>query len=250
MPAPAPSSSKLSARQQNWVQLLPHLEFAYNNSVHAVHGSTPFYLVYGQHPRAPIDEALQLPAAESPLSSLHTEHAAAVSLARQELASAHNQQAKQANKHRRNVHFAVGDQVLLSARNVSWPTDVSNKLVPKFLGPFKVVAVLGPVNYKLDLPSTLPIHPVFHVSLLKEWVPSDVQLFPTERDQLSMPPPVVPEDNQYIVESLLAGPSFRGGGSVKWYKVRWQGYGREHDSWVRARDIHPDLVAAYEQSRA
>jgi hypothetical protein len=144
----------------------------------------------------------------------------------------------------------VGQLVLLNAKNVSWPADVSNKLVPRFLGPFKVAAVLGPVNYRLDLPSTLPIHPVFHVSLLKEWVPSDVQLFPNDRDPLNQPPPVVPDDNQYIVESLIAGPSFRGGGSVKWYKVRWQGYGRADDSWVRVHDIHPDLVAAYEQSRA
>jgi hypothetical protein len=240
----------VDARQQNWVKLLPYLEFAYNNSVHAVHGSTPFYLVYGLHPRAPIDEALQLPAAQSPLTSLHSEHTAAVSLARQQLSVAHNQQAAQANKHRRDVHFDVGQQVLLSAKNISWPADVSNKLVPKFLGPFKVAAVMGSVNYKLDLPSTLPIHPVFHVSLLKAWVPSDVQLFPDTRDPLSMPPPVVPDDNQFTVESLVSGPWYRGGGSVAWYKVRWQGYGRAHDEWVRKHDIHPDVVRAYEQSKA
>jgi hypothetical protein len=56
----------VNARQSNWVKLLPLLEFAYNNSIHAGHGSTPFYLLYGSHPRAPIDEALQLPAASSP----------------------------------------------------------------------------------------------------------------------------------------------------------------------------------------
>jgi hypothetical protein len=215
-----------------------------------VHGSTPFYLLYGLHPRAPIDDALQLPVAQSPLTSLHVEHSAAVQLARQQLAEAHNQQAAQANKHRRDVHFVVGQQVLLSTTNISWPATESNKLVPKFLGPFKVAAAVGSVNYKLDLPSTLPIHPVFHVSLLKEWVPPDPLLFPDARDPLNMPPPVVPEDDQYTVDSLIAGPSYRGGGSVAWYKVRWQGYDRAHDSWVRERDIDPDLVHAYKQSIA
>jgi hypothetical protein len=121
--------------------------------------------------------------------------------------------------------------------------------VPRYLGPFKIAAVLGPVNYRLELPSTLAIHPVFHVSLLKEWIPSDAQLFPNDRDPLNMPPPVVPEDNQFEVDMLLRGPSRIGGGSVLWYKVRWQGYGREHDSWVRAHDISPELIAAYESSR-
>lgn len=239
----------VNARQQNWVMLLPMLEFAYNNSVHASHGSTPFYLLYGAHPRAPIDEALQLPAAASPLTDAHAEHRAAVLLARQLLQRAQNQYAEQYNKRRRAVQFEEGQLVLLNAKNLSWPEGVSKKLVPKFLGPFKVAAVLGPVNYRLELPSTLPVHPVFHVSLLKEWLPSDVQLFPGERDPQNMPPPVVPDDGQWLVEALLAGPSRIGGGSVKFYKVRWHGYGREHDQWVRESDIHPDLIAEYERSR-
>jgi len=71
----------VDARQRNWVKLLPVLEFAYNNSVHAAHGSTPFYyLLYGMHPRAPIDEALQGPAQDSPLSDVHSEHVAAGAL--------------------------------------------------------------------------------------------------------------------------------------------------------------------------
>jgi hypothetical protein len=241
----------VDARQRNWVKLLPILEFAYNNSVHAATGSTPFYLLYGMHPRAPIDEALQSPAGSSPLSDVHGEHLAAVRLARQLLQAAQKQQAQQVNRRRRDVHFERGQLVLLSTEHLSWPKDLSTKLVAKFLGPFKVVDVVGAVNYRLQLPSTLPIHPVFHVSKLKEWLPSDELLFPAGRDPLNRPPPVVPDDHQWEVECLIAGPWYRGrGGTVPWYKVRWQGYGREEDSWVRADDISPELVQAYEQSCA
>ena len=38
--------------QDDWVELLPFAEFAYNNSVNASTKMTPFYAVYGQHPRS------------------------------------------------------------------------------------------------------------------------------------------------------------------------------------------------------
>jgi hypothetical protein len=184
------------------------------------------------------------------VADMHGEHVAAVRLARQQMQAAQKQKADQVNKRRRDVQFTQGQLVLLSSENLSWPADLSQKLVPKFLGPFKVKDVLGPVTYRLELPSTLPIHPVFHVSRLKEWLPSDAQLFPLDgRDPLDMPAPVVPDDNQYEVDALLAGPWYRGGGSHRWYKVRWQGYGREHDEWVREDNISPELVQAYEQNR-
>jgi hypothetical protein len=43
----------------------------------------------------------------------------------------------------------------------------STKLDHKKLGLFKIKRVIGPVNYKLVLPRTMNIHPVFHISLLE-----------------------------------------------------------------------------------
>ena len=90
----------------------------------------------------------------------------------------------------------------------------------------------------------MAIHNSFHVSLLKPWSPDP---FEANRDNQYHPPAVVPDDEQYLVECILQGPWYRGGGKLAWYKVRWEGYGPEHDSWRREDDIHPGLIAEYNQ---
>jgi hypothetical protein len=43
----------------------------------------------------------------------------------------------------------------------------SNKLDHKKFGPFKIKRNIKNINYKLHLPPTIKIHPIFHISLLE-----------------------------------------------------------------------------------
>ena len=75
-----------------------------------------------------------------------------------------------ADKKRRDLHFQVGDWVYVKLkpyRHKSLAKRLNEKLSPHYFGPYQVEAQVGPVAYKLDLPTSASIHPVFHVSMLQ-----------------------------------------------------------------------------------
>src|SRR3954471_11964521 len=75
---------------------------------------------------------------------------------------------------------------------------LSRKFLPRFVGPFKISAIISPVAYRLNLLHTMKIHPTFHVSLLKPYINSDK--FP--RPQLP-PPEIIDNTEEYEVERII-----------------------------------------------
>ncbi len=81
---------------------------------------------------------------------------------------------EQSNKHRTpQPALNSGDSAYLSSQYLS--TDrPCRKLREKFLGPFKILERIGTKAYKLDLPLSMKVHPVFPDELLKP-APQDPQ---------------------------------------------------------------------------
>jgi len=90
-------------------------------------------------------------------------------MAKRSLELARDRQAHYANVHRRDCVFKEGEEVLLSTQSLKLPKCVTPKLSNRYTGPFKIVQVVSPTAYKLQLTDTMKIHPVFHVSLLKAY---------------------------------------------------------------------------------
>lgn len=101
---------------------------------------------------------------------------------------------------------------------------ITRKLTPRYLGPYTISAIISPTAYKLDLPSTLRIHPVFHISLLKPYKESEEFLRATP------PPPTILTDNtkEYEVETILDKRILRG---KTQYLVKWAGYPLHDATW-------------------
>src|SRR6202521_5967900 len=91
-------------------------------------------------------------------------------------------QTQHANRRRQKENpFAVGDKAYLSTENLNLPKNRSRKLMPKFIGPYKVThSYPEESRYTLELPNELKtrrIHPSFHVSHLRPFEKNDDKIF-------------------------------------------------------------------------
>ena len=95
------------------------------------------------------------------------------------LISAQVRMKKLADSKRRDLEFKIGDEVLLDTRHLRYPS--GRKFADKWIGPFSIVRRIGQTAYELALNHAMPkVHDVFHVSLLKPFIP----------DPHNPPPPV------------------------------------------------------------
>jgi hypothetical protein len=93
-----------------------------------------------------------------------------LSFARKCLIAAQQRQKALADKRRVDQVYKVGDKVLLSTKYLNLKhSETSRKLLPKWIGPFEVVQVVGPVAYKFKMSPGWRVNPVFHVSLLEPY---------------------------------------------------------------------------------
>ncbi|NCU37062.1 hypothetical protein EOM75_13760, partial [Candidatus Falkowbacteria bacterium] len=233
----------VSPVQDDWHEYLACAEFAVNNSWCESTGNTPFYLNYGQHPLSPVTAELDVRVPDAGDHAKRIEEA--VALAKRKLADARNRMKQYADKKRRDISFQVGQQVLISTVNISLKNPGTKKLLPKWMGPFPVTKLVGPVAVQVELPATLHrLHNVFHVSLVK----------PYRCDGTVQPPPPLDwmeGEPLYEVERLLAHRDRKVGPrrTRREYLVQWRGYSAEHNTWEPESNLLTceELITEYQR---
>ena len=107
------------------------------------------------------------------------------------------------------------------------------KFLARFIGPYKIKKVVSPVNYELELPDVLGIHPTFHVNLLKPFLDGS-SVFPDRQSSLRPPSQEFLNTGQpaWEVEHILAKRT-RGSGRRRHieYLVKWKGYNEWENTW-------------------
>jgi hypothetical protein len=234
-------------KQSNWDQLLPSLEFAYNNAVNASTGYSPFFLNSGQHPRLPTALLGTTSSSVPTVQTFLTEQATTLTLAQDALQRAQDHQEEQANKRRKDHTYKVGDQILLRATNITIPADSvrpADKLRPQFLGPFTLLEQHSPVTFRVELPPFYKIHDVFHVDTFRPYLKSPESL--GIRTPAPPDPTLISGEEEYEVDEILKYRFYR---RQHQFLVSFKGYGREADEWLPARNLEnsKDMVTAFKQ---
>nr|GEW09363.1 putative reverse transcriptase domain-containing protein [Tanacetum cinerariifolium] len=167
---------------KGWVKHLPLAKFLYNNSYHASIKAAPNEALYGQKCRSPVCWA-KVGEAQLTGPELIQETTKKIVLIKQRIQVVKDRQKSYADLKRKPMEFEVGDMVMLKVS--PWKGVVRfgkrGKLNLRYIGPFKVLAKVGKVSYRLKLPQELSrVHHTFHVSNLKKCYADEPLVMPLE----------------------------------------------------------------------
>jgi hypothetical protein len=131
---------------------------------------------------------------------------------------------------RRDLEFAVGNQVLLKVS----PTKgivrfgATRKLSPRYIGPFVIIARVGSLAYRLQLPNSMKgVHNVFHVSMLRKYLPNlehkiDLRSIMMQQDlSLECHPVRILESSERIIRRR----------TIKYVRVLWTNQTKLEATW-------------------
>lgn len=142
---------------------------------------------------------------------------------------------KQADKNRSERQFNEGDLVYLKLQPYIQTSVVAcnnQKLSFRYFGPYKILAWVDLVSYRLQLPSDARIHPVVHVSQLKPHIAPTVEvstnLSELEIDPEQMVSPIAFKDSRLIHRDALI---------ISQVQVQWSPAPRSLCTWEEINDM-------------
>ncbi|KAD3640641.1 hypothetical protein E3N88_29864 [Mikania micrantha] len=166
----------------SWDDHLAMAEFSYNNSYHASMGMPPYEALYGRRCRTPVCWG---DVNQREIGNLDVVRSVSEDLKRikAHMKGQQDRQKSYVEKWSKPIEFQVGDYVLLKVS--PWKGVIQfqkrGKLSPRYIGPFKILARVGNVAYRLEHPEELSgIHPTFHVSHLRKCLADETTYVPLQ----------------------------------------------------------------------
>ena len=209
----------VNPNQKDWVAKLPAIEFAINSARSESTGFAPFFLNSGRMPRTILWDS-KLTTEYPAVREFALQKKMAIMAAHDSILSARVKQTRDANRRRRASPFQEGDLVYLSSKHISFAKGLARKLIPKYIGPYRILQDFDNSSFKLDLPSHLKrrgVHNVFHASLLREHIPNDDRLFPGRLDtQIGDAPDT---EGEWAVDRIL---SHAGSKANTVFEIKWK----------------------------
>ncbi|SJL12751.1 uncharacterized protein ARMOST_16182 [Armillaria ostoyae] len=247
-------------KQMDWPEWLPLAAFQHNNRIHSATGKSPFFVNFGRNPRIAPDShshtMLRTPASEefkTTMKLIHDETKVALEKAATQMKNQYDKRKKAA------IEYQTGDKVWLDTTNLHLARP-KKKLDDKRVGPFLILEKRGPSAYKLKLPPTWKIYPVFNETLLTPYV---APTFTNQKHDPPPPPDIINNEEQYEIDTILdhktrkvRGPNDpktgeRTMGTATTYLVSWKGYGKEENQWTRESELGyaKEAIAEYWENR-
>jgi len=207
----------INHRQEQWPEWLGTAEFAYNNKAHSSTRTLPFKANYGQDSRMGFEgrKKGKYVGAEKFVEKMKEiqEEAKAV------LKKVQEDMRKYANRKRSDIdEYKVEDLVMLNTKDLKYQMigRRTEKLIERFVGPYKIKKIVSSNTVELELPSTVKIHPVVNVSRICRYVGQ------VERQKKEQPLLIIIKgEEEWEVERILNKRQVRGKDK---YLVRWKGF--------------------------
>lgn len=228
----------VSSHQKDWAKVLDVAQFSYNLQRSEATGRTSFKLATGQQPQTP--HSLLAAFKGKSLGAYHLAKGfeEQMDAAKSHLAKAAKQMKKFADRTRRPTNYKVGDLVLVkfNPRQFKALRGVNPNLVRKYEGPFRILAKVGKISYRLELPPSLKVHPVFHASVLK---PYHEDKDDPSRGQSSRAPITITASHDRDIEAIInyRAKQKRGQPAAAMFLVHWKDQSPEEATWKKYEDL-------------
>ncbi|GKE03426.1 putative reverse transcriptase domain-containing protein [Tanacetum coccineum] len=227
-----------------WDRHLPLVEFSCNNSYHMSIKATPFKELYGSKCRSPVCSAKVGDAQLTGPEIVHETTEKIIQI-KKRIQDACDRHKSYADRRHKPLEFQVGDKVMLKVSPWKGVIRFSKrgKLNPRYIEPFKVLAKVGTVAYRLELPDQLShVHSTFYVSNLKKCLSDEPLAIPLDEIQIDDKLNFIEEPVEIMDQEVKRLKQSR----VPIVKVHWNSRRGPEFTWVREDQMkkkYPHLFA-------